>query len=67
MIDAVFGRITEALKAGDEVRVTGFGTWSVRKVKARKAVNPRTRETVKVKAHNRPAFKAGKDLRQQVA
>ena len=62
-VDAVFDSITEALKAGDDVRLVGFGTFSVSERKARDGRNPRTGETIKIPASNQPKFSAGKGLK----
>jgi DNA-binding protein HU-beta len=65
-VDAALGAITAALKKGDKVSLTGFGTFEVRKRSARTARNPQTGETIKVKASKSPAFKAGKALKDAV-
>ena len=65
-LDAVTDAITEALKKGDTVSVLGFGTFSVRERAAREGRNPRTGETIKIKASKNPAFKAGKALKDAV-
>ena len=65
-VDAVFGAIEGALKAGDEVRVVGFGTFAVTKRAASTGRNPRTGETIKIAASNQPKFKAGKGLKDAV-
>ena len=62
-VDATLSAITDALKAGDQVTLIGFGTFSVRKRAARTGRNPQTGKTMKIKASNVPAFKAGKGLR----
>ncbi len=62
-VDAVFDSITEALKKGDDVRLVGFGTFSVTERKARDGRNPRTGETIKIPASNQPKFSAGKGLK----
>ncbi len=62
-VDAVFDSITEALKNGDDVRLVGFGTFSVSERKARDGRNPRTGETIKIPASNQPKFSAGKGLK----
>ncbi len=62
-VDAVLESITEALKAGDEVRLVGFGTFAVSERKAGEARNPRTGEKVEVAASRQPKFKAGKALK----
>jgi len=58
--------ITETLKNGDQVTMIGFGTFLVRERKARTGRNPRTGETIQIKAANNPAFKAGKALKDAV-
>ena len=65
-VEAVFTSITAALKDGDEVRLVGFGTFSVAKRKAGTGRNPRTGEPIKIKASNQPKFKAGKLLKEEV-
>ncbi len=67
VINAVFGAIGEALAKGDSVQLIGFGTFTVRKRAARKGHNPRTGETVNIKAAKVPAFKAGKALKDKVS
>ena len=65
-VDAVFEAITAALKAGDEVRLVGFGTFKVAKRKATTGRNPRTGEPIKIKASNQPKFTPGKALKEEV-
>jgi DNA-binding protein HU-beta len=65
-IDGVIGAITQALKSGEQVTVVGFGTFLVRHREARAGRNPRTGETIQIKASNVPAFKAGKALKDSV-
>jgi DNA-binding protein HU-beta len=65
-VDAAFDAITKALKKGDEVRMVGFGTFSVAKRKASTGRNPRTGEEMKIPASNQPKFKAGKALKDAV-
>ena len=60
------GEITKALKKGDTVTLVGFGTFSIRKRAARTGRNPRTGQTIKIKASKNPAFKAGKALKDAV-
>jgi DNA-binding protein HU-beta len=55
--------VKKALKKGDTISLVGFGTFSVRKRAARTGRNPRTNETIKIKASKVPAFKAGKALK----
>jgi DNA-binding protein HU-beta len=65
-LDAFIDAITKALKKGDSVTLVGFGTFEVRKRKARTGRNPKTKEVIKIKASKAPAFKAGKALKDAV-
>ena len=65
-VEAVFDTVTGALKKGDEVRLVGFGTFSVNKRKASMGRNPRTKEPMQIKASTQPKFKAGKGLKDAV-
>lgn len=58
--------IKKTLKSGDTISLVGFGTFSVRKRAARSGRNPRTGETIKIKASKVPGFKAGKGLKDAV-
>ncbi|MDD3718063.1 MAG: HU family DNA-binding protein [Candidatus Thermoplasmatota archaeon] len=66
-VDAVINTVTSALKKGDKVTLVGFGTWEVRKRAARKGVNPRTGEAIKIKATKVVSFKPGAAMKQAVA
>ncbi|MET0239659.1 MAG: HU family DNA-binding protein [Sphingobium sp.] len=65
-VESVFESITSALTKGDEVRLVGFGTFSVSKRKASTGRNPRTGEAMTIKASSQPKFKAGKGLKDSV-
>jgi len=65
-VEAVFDVISAALKKGDEVRLVGFGTFSISKRKASTGRNPRTGEPMSIKASTQPKFKAGKGLKDSV-
>ena len=65
-VDALVASVTKALKKGDTVSLVGFGTFSVRARAARTGRNPRTGDTIKIKASKNPAFKAGKALKDAV-
>lgn len=65
-VNTMIDEITKALKKGNRVPLVGFGTFMVRRTKARKGRNPRTGEEIKIKARKRPVFKAGKALRDAV-
>jgi DNA-binding protein HU-beta len=65
-VDAVFDSIEGALKGGDEVRLVGFGTFSVAARAASEGRNPRTGEKIKIAASKQPKFKPGKKLRDSL-
>ncbi|MEP9401184.1 HU family DNA-binding protein [Sphingomonas sp. VNH70] len=65
-VESVFDVISAALKKGDEVRLVGFGTFSVSRRKASTGRNPRTGEPMTIKASSQPKFKAGKGLKDSV-
>jgi DNA-binding protein HU-beta len=65
-LDCVISSITNSLKKGQDVTLTGFGTFKVVKRKARKGRNPRTGEVLKIKASKAPRFSAGKTLKAAV-
>lgn len=65
-VDAFVSAVTGALKKGDEVRLVGFGTFSVAKRAATTGRNPRTGEPIKIPARKQPKFKAGKGLQDAV-
>ncbi len=62
-VECVFESITSALKKGGEVRLVGFGTFSVAKRAASEGRNPRTGEKIKIAASRQAKFKAGKALK----
>jgi len=65
-LDAILNKITQTLTKGEELRLTGFGTFSVSHRKARAGVNPRTGEKLQIPAMNVPKFKPGKALKDAV-
>ncbi len=65
-VDGVFDSITSALQSGTEVRLVGFGTFSVTNRAATTGRNPRTGETIQIPASKQPKFKAGKGLKSAV-
>ncbi len=65
-VDSVFTAITAALKDGDEVRLVGFGSFSVADRAASKGRNPRTGEKIDIAASRQPKFSAGKGLKEAV-
>ena len=65
-VDSVFDSITDTLKGGTEVRLVGFGTFSVANRRASQGRNPRTGEPIQIPASKQPKFKAGKGLKDAV-
>lgn len=69
-VDAVFdaqnGLIVDAMKSGEKVQLTGFGTFEAKKRSARTGRNPRTGEEIRISATVSPAFRAGKALKDTV-
>jgi len=65
-VDTVFDSITSSLSKGQEVSISGFGTFVTKKRAARQGVNPRTGEKIQIKATTTPKFRAGKSLKEAV-
>ena len=65
-VDAVFDTVQATLAKGEEVAISGFGTFSARKRAARQGVNPKTGEKIQIAATTVPKFKAGKGLKDAV-
>ena len=65
-VDAITSSITSALQGGTEVRLVGFGTFSVSHRKATTGSNPRTGDAIQISARNVPKFKSGKALKAAV-
>jgi DNA-binding protein HU-beta len=66
VVDAIIGTIGDTLAAGEKVTLVGFGTFRVRSRKARRGVNPQTRQSIQIPAKKVPRFSAGKVLREKV-
>ncbi len=65
-VEAFQSVVTETLKKGDKVTLTGFGVFSVSKREARNGRNPRTGEVVKIAASKSVKFKTGSKLKDAV-
>lgn len=65
-LDATVEAVKEALVAGDNVQLVGFGTYSVTERPAREGVNPRTGEKLTIAAKKVVKFKAGAELANAV-
>tara|TARA_B100000686_G_scaffold224894_1_gene232054 strand:- start:97 stop:372 length:276 start_codon:yes stop_codon:yes gene_type:complete len=65
-VDGVFESIASALSSGDDVRIVGFGSFSVANRAASTGRNPRTGEEIQIPASKQPKFKAGAPLKSAV-
>ena len=66
VVGVILERMIEALEDGGRVELRGFGAFSVRSRPARAGRNPRTGDSVSVKAKHVPFFKSGKELRERL-
>jgi integration host factor subunit beta len=66
VVDIFFGKISEALAAGDRVEIRGLCSFFVKEYQSYKGRNPRTGETVDVAPKRLPFFKCGKELKDRV-
>ena len=67
VVSATFETVTETLKKGDKVSVSGFGIFEVKAREARIGRTPRTKEEIQIPATKQPAFKASKTLKDTIA
>jgi|MudIll2142460700_1097286.scaffolds.fasta_scaffold1418933_1 DNA-binding protein HU-beta len=67
IVGTLINTIGNEIKRGRKVQITGFGTFSTSKRKARKGRNPKTGEPIKVAAMTLPKFSAGRALKDLVA
>lgn len=65
-VNAVFAAIEKALADGDEVTISGFGSFKVRERAARQGRNPQTGEEMTIKARKSPTFRPGTQLKRAV-
>lgn len=65
-LNAFLGQVEKALKAGDKVQLTGFGSFEIKERAERIGRNPQTGAEVKIPASKTPVFKAGKSLKDAV-
>jgi len=65
-VNCVLDSVRDSLKDGDKAAILGFGTFSVTHKPARTGRNPRTGESMQIKAKNVVKFKPGKDLAASV-
>ena len=65
-LDAFEDVVSDVLKSGDEIQITGFGKFYVREQKAREGRNPQTGEKMTIPARKVPTFSAGNSLKESV-
>ena len=65
-VDGIIQAITKSLKQKKEVRLVGFGTFTVTNRPAGEGRNPRTGEKIKIRAATLPKFRAGKGLKEAI-
>jgi integration host factor subunit beta len=66
VVNAFIGEIADALRDGNRVEVRGFGSFSVRRRRARVGRNPRTGTSVEVQEKAAPFFRVGKEMRDRI-
>lgn len=66
ILDMLTEKITEEIRVGNKVTLTGFGTFRVSKRKAREGINPQTKERITIPEMSLPKFTAGKTLKEAV-
>lgn len=67
VVSATFDAIRDGLASGEEVTITGFGSFRVTTRKARLGRNPRTTEAIEIPARNSPSFRPGTQLKRAVS
>lgn len=67
IVNSLFDDIIAALKNGEKVNISGFGTFSVSHRKARTGRNPKTGETIQIASSRAAKFKAGKTLKESLS
>lgn len=66
VLDAFYGFVVDSLADGKDVRITGFGKFTVRKHAAREGHNPQTGKKMQIAASKAPAFKPGRQFKEAV-
>lgn len=67
IVNEVFNGIVAALKNGDKINISGFGTFTISYRKARTGRNPKTGEAIQIAASRAAKFKAGKGLKESLS
>ena len=65
-VNAIFDTLEESLSSGEEIRLVGFGSFSVTQRKSRTGRNPQTGELMTIPANKTIKFKPGKELSEKV-
>ncbi len=65
-VDTVFEAIAAALARGEEVRISGFGTFLCREYPAREGIHPRTGEPIQIPASVRVSFRPHDAIKEQL-
>ncbi|MCJ2107012.1 HU family DNA-binding protein [Methylobacterium sp. E-041] len=66
VVNAIIGRIADAIAAGDRVELRGFGAFTIVEARARMGRNPRSGAPVSVEAKSKLVFKTGKEMRDRL-
>ena len=66
IVETIFETITKTLARGEEVAVSGFGTFRIARRAAREGINPRTGEKIQIPASIKPKFRASKTLKEAI-
>jgi nucleoid DNA-binding protein len=66
VIDTLIEKITEEIRTGNKVTLTGFGTFKTSSRAAREGINPQTKQKIQIPAMTVPKFTAGKALKEAV-
>lgn len=66
VIDIMVEKITEEIRKGNKVTLTGFGTFRISNRAAREGINPQTKQRITIPAMKLPKFTAGKSLKEAV-
>jgi DNA-binding protein HU-beta len=66
-IEVFLNEIGRSLSKGDEVLLSGFGTFEPKWMDSKSVKIPKTETVVNIKRHRAPKFRAGKKLKRQIS
>jgi DNA-binding protein HU-beta len=66
IVDAIFGSIEETIRGTEKFAYPGFGTFTVRNRKARKGIDPRTKQPIQIPASRTVGFKPAKAFKDSL-